>query len=157
MAIQRRQELISGTLNGKRVSRRPEAVEVVVPVLVGAELAAEVVGLLVLGVLEVVFSVRGRLPDIHDGVGDGFACVEVSDAAVHQAGATVVRAAGDGVAVLTEGGVRAPEGAQDCGGCGASAAVCCHEVGDFGDQTVILVSFKDINCMDVILLTIPIR
>lgn len=49
------------------------AVKPVLAVLVGAELAAQVVRRLVLGVLEVVLAVGRGLPDIEDGAGDRLA------------------------------------------------------------------------------------
>ena len=58
------------TIGGQRVGGRLVAVVPVLAVLVGGELAAEVVGLLVLLVLEVVLAVGTGLPDVDDSAGD---------------------------------------------------------------------------------------
>lgn len=116
MAIHQRQQLIGRTIGRQRVGSRVVAVEPVFAVLVGPELAAQVVGALVLGVLEVVFAVGAGLPDVEDGVGDGLAGEQVCDGAVHQGDAALgVGILDDGAAVLAEGGVGRPEGAQDGG------------------------------------------
>lgn len=94
-----------------------QAVEVVPAVLIGPELAAEVVVCLVLRVLEVVLAIRRRLPDVDDGVLDRLLGLEVGDDAVHERGLAGVRTVDDALAVLPEGGVGAPEGAEDGGGC----------------------------------------
>lgn len=79
----------------------------VLALLVGCELAPEVVGLLVLGVLEIVFSVGTRLPDVDDSAGNTLLCVEILDNTVHQRGLAVgVWVADDGVAEVAEGRVR---------------------------------------------------
>lgn len=114
VAIHQRQQLVGRTIGRQGVGSRVVAVEPVFAVLVGPELAAQVVGALVLGVLEVVFAVGAGLPDVEDGVGDGLAGKQVCDGAVHQGDAALgVGVLDDGGAVLAEGGVGRPEGAQD--------------------------------------------
>lgn len=113
VAVQQLQQQPGGTVRGQRVRGRPQDVEVVVAVLVGAELAAQVVGLLVLGVLEVVLAVGRGLPDVDHDVRDRFLGDKVGDSAAHEGGLAVVRAADDVVAVFAEGGVGRPERAQD--------------------------------------------
>lgn len=90
------------------------AVQRVLAVFIGAELAPEVVGGLVLGVLEVVAAVGAGLPDVEDGAGDGLAGEQVADGAVHLAHAAVGRRVlDDAGAVVAEGRVGRPEGAED--------------------------------------------
>lgn len=114
VAIHQRQQLIGRTIGRQRVGSRVVAVEPVFAVLVGLELAAQVVGALVLGVLEVVFAVGAGLPDVEDGVRDGLAGEQIRDGAVHQSNAAGgVGVLDDGAAVFAEGGVGRPEGAQD--------------------------------------------
>lgn len=110
-------------------------VEVIATVIVGAELAAQVIGFLVLWVLEVVFAVRGGLPYVKDGVGDAPFCDDVGDTAAHQGDLSIVRAADDGVAKFAERGVRAPEGSEDRGGSGRVISGFYDEfVADFVDE-----------------------
>lgn len=115
------------------------AVEPILAVLVGLELAAQVVGRLVLRVLEVVLAVGAGLPDVEDGVGDGLAGQQVGDGAVHEGDAA--RGVGildDGGAVVAEGGVGGPEGAED-GGRGRVDVALCHDfVGDFINEAVMV-------------------
>lgn len=106
---------IRHTIRGKRIGRRLQTVEMIISILVRAELPPQVVGLLHVGLLEVVLAAGRGLPDVDDGVGDGLLGDEVGDAAVHQGDLAAVRAAHDGVAVVAEGGVRRPEGAEDGG------------------------------------------
>jgi hypothetical protein len=114
VAIHQCEQLVSRTIGRQRVGSGVVAVEPVFAILVSPEFAAQVVGALVLGVLEVVFAVGAGLPDVEDGVGDGLAGEKVCDGAVHQGDAALgVGVLDDGAAVLAEGGVGRPEGAQD--------------------------------------------
>jgi hypothetical protein len=80
---------------------------VVFALLVGRELAPQVVWLLVVWVLEVVLSVRTCLPDVDDSTRNALLCVEILDYAVHERGLAIgVCIADDGVAKVTEGRVR---------------------------------------------------
>jgi hypothetical protein len=79
---------------------------VVFAILIASELSAQVVIRLVVWVLEIVFSVRGRLPDIHDGIRDALSSKHIGDFAVHKrrvsAWGRILDNAG---AELAEGGV----------------------------------------------------
>lgn len=87
------------------------AVQPVLAVLIGTEFAPEVVGALVLGVLEVVLAVGRGLPDVEDGVRDGLAGHQVADDAMHQTHAAVgSRVLDDGASILAERGVGGPKG-----------------------------------------------
>lgn len=135
MPIHQRQQLIRRPVRGQRVRRRVIAVEPILAVVVGAELAAQVVGRLVLRVLEVVFAVGAGLPDVEDGAGDGLAGDEVGDGAVHEGDAAVgVGVLDDGRAVVAEGGVGGPEGAEDGGRGRVDVALGDDFVGDFVDE-----------------------
>ena len=82
------------------------AVEPVLAVLIGPELSTEVVGGLVLGVLEVIFAVGTSLPDVEDGVGDGLAGLEITYHTMHLADLAVgVCVLNDGAAIVAEGSV----------------------------------------------------
>lgn len=114
VAIHHRQQLVRRTVGRQRVGSWVVAVEPIFAVLVSLELAAQVVGGLVLRVLEVVFAVGAGLPDVEDGVGDGLAGQQVCDGAVHQGDAALgVGVLDDGGAIVTEGSVGRPEGTQD--------------------------------------------
>jgi hypothetical protein len=89
---------------------------VVFTLFVGGELAPQVVGLLVLWVLEIVLSVCARLPDINDGAWDTLLGVEILDHAVHERSLAIwMGVANDGVTEIAEGGMRRPEGTENCG------------------------------------------
>lgn len=109
------QEDSRGSVSGQRVRGWMEDIEMIGAVGPSAELAAQVVGFLVVWVLEVVLAVRGGLPDVEDGVGDASFCNCVGDPAPHQGDPAIVRAADDAIAQFAEGGVRAPEGPEDRG------------------------------------------
>ena len=112
VTVHQAKQLERRAIGGQGIGGRVVAVEPVLSVLVGPELAAEVVGGLVLGVLEVVAAVGAGLPDVEDGVGDGLPGEQVGDGAVHQGDAAVrVGVLDDAVAVLAEGRVGRPEGA----------------------------------------------
>ncbi|KUI59071.1 hypothetical protein VP1G_06335 [Cytospora mali] len=117
MAVHHLQQLPRGPVLRQTVGGRVQAVEPVAAVLVGPELAAQVVGALVLGVLEVVLAIGRGLPDVEDGAGNGLA-VEVGDGAVHLGDAATLGCGvnDDTAAKLAEGRVGGPEGAQDGGG-----------------------------------------
>lgn len=114
MAIHKLEQIVGGAVSGQRVGGRVVAVEPVLAVLIGTELAAEVVWRLVVWVLEVVLAVGRGLPDVEDSAGNGLAGEKVSDGAVHLADLAVRgRVLDDGGAVVAEGGVGRPEGTED--------------------------------------------
>lgn len=95
------------TICGKRVCGWLVAVVVVLALLVGRELAPQVIGLLVLRVLKIVLSVGTRLPDVDDSTGNALLCVEILHNTVHERSLAIgVGVADDGVAEVTEWGVR---------------------------------------------------
>lgn len=115
-----------------------EAVEVVLALLVGTELATEVVGGLVLGILEVVLAVGARLPDVEDGAGDGLAGDDVADHTVHLGDAAVGGNAvlEDLAPELAERSIGRPEGAENGGGCGVQLALGDDLMGDLIDEAM---------------------
>lgn len=124
MPIHQTQKSIRRPIRGQTVSRRMIAVEPVLAILIRPELAAKVVGSLVLGVLKVVFAIGASLPDIKDSTRNGLAGQEIGDSSVHLADTTGgVRIHDDAAAVLTERGVGRPEGAEDGGGGGIDVAL----------------------------------
>ena len=135
VAVHELEEVVGGPVGGQRVGSGVVAVEPVLAVLIGPELAAQVVGALVLGVLEVVAAVGAGLPDVEDGTGDRLARQQVGDGAVHLGDAALgVGVLDDGATVLAEGRVRRPEGAQDGGGGGVDVALGDDLVGDLINQ-----------------------
>lgn len=135
MPIHQLQQGIAGPIGGQRVGGGVVAVEPVLSILVGAELAAQVIGGLVVRVLEVVLAVGAGLPDVKDGVGDGLAGEEVGDGAVHEADlAAGGRVLDDGGAVVAEGSVGGPKGAEDGGRGRVDVAFCDDFVGDFVNE-----------------------
>lgn len=93
-----------------------EAVEPELSVLVGAELATEVVAGLVLGVVGVILAVGAGLPHVEDGVGNALASVDIADDTVEEGELTVLGHILDyAAAEITERGLGGPEGAKDSG------------------------------------------
>jgi hypothetical protein len=72
------------TIGRQRVRCWLVAVVPVLALLICGKLAPQVVRLLVLRVLEVVFSVGARLPDVDDCVGDALLGVQIHDYTVHE-------------------------------------------------------------------------
>lgn len=127
----------SSTISGKRIGGWLVAVVPVLALLVCGELAAEVVRLLVVGILEIVLSIRACLPDINDCSRDALLGVEVLDYAMHESHLAVwVWVADDGVAKVAEGRVRGPEGSEDCGGGRRLAGLIDVHVCDLVDKSV---------------------
>lgn len=128
------EELPGRTVFGERVGGGPEAVEPVLALVIGLELAAEVV----VGegwVLEVVFAVAAGLPHVEGDIGDGLVGHEVADHTVHISDLALVGVLDDGIAELAPGSVGRPEGTEDGGRCGVVVGVVCLDVvGDFGDE-----------------------
>lgn len=119
-----------------RILSRLQAVEPELALLVGLELAAQVVARLVLGVEDVVLAVGASLPHVEDGVGDAEAGVDVLDDAVEKGDLAVLgHVLDDAVAECAEGSLGGPEGAENCGGSGLEALVGYDLVVDFVDKT----------------------
>lgn len=139
VAVHHLQELPRGAILRQAVGGGVQAVEPVLAILVGAELASQVVGGLVLRVLEVILAVGGGLPDVEDGAGDGLAGQKIGDCAVHLADA----AGGcwgidnDAAAEVAEGSVGGPEGAEDRGGGRVDVGLGDDLVGNLIDEAVI--------------------
>ena len=141
VAVDSLEESPGRTVDGERVGGGPEAVESVLALLVGLELAAEVVVGLVVGVLEVVLAVAAGLPHVEGDVGDGLVGNEVANHTVHVCDLTLVCVLDDGVAELTPGSVGRPEGTEDGGGGGVVVGVIGGDVvGNFSDKAVCIVS-----------------
>lgn len=138
VAVHHLQQLPAGAVLGQAVGGGVQAVEPVLAVLVGPELAPQVVGRLVLRVLEVVLAVGAGLPDVEHRPRDGLARQEVRDGAVHLAHAARLgrRVDDDAAAQVAEGRVRRPEGAEDGGGGGVDVGLGDDLVGDLIDEAV---------------------
>ena len=122
------------TVGGQRVRSRVVAVPVELAVLVGNELAAQVVVRLV-GILEVVLAVGRRLPDIQHRADDGLAGLHVLQHTVHVGDLAIgVGVLDDGVAERTEWRIGRPEGAEDDIRGRRDTFVGGDLVGDFIDQ-----------------------
>lgn len=135
VAVECAEDLSSRAVGGQRVGSRPQAVKVVITLLVGPEFTPQIVVDLVLGVLEVVFSVGGCLPDIDDSIWNSLSGLRVC----HFTPCEGDQAAGgfahdDAIAVLAPWSVRAPEGTEDGGG-GGHLVLFGHDlVGHFIDE-----------------------
>lgn len=113
-----------------------EAVEPELALLVGAELASEVVGGLVLGVEDVVLAVGAGLPQIEHGVGDALAGLSIFDHTVEEGELAILgHVLDDAAAELTEWGVGRPEGAEDGGGGRGGAGLADNLVVDLINET----------------------
>lgn len=112
----RRTRSIDGVLSGL------EAVEPELALLVGAELATEVVASLVLRVVGVVLAVGAGLPHIKDGVGNALTSVDITDDTMEEGELTILGHVLDYTGTeVTEGSLRGPERAKDSGRCGSLA------------------------------------
>jgi hypothetical protein len=132
-------ELSRGTRGVDGILGRLEAVEPELAILVGAELAAEVVTGLVLGVVGVVLAVGAGLPHVEDGVGDTLTGVNVADDTVEECKLTILGHVLDDTATeLAEGSLGRPEGAEDAGGGGSLSSV--------GDDLVVDLVDEPWNC-----------
>jgi hypothetical protein len=101
---------------------------------ISPELPPEVIIGLILRILEVVFAVRRRLPDVNDNAWDALSGDEVGDGAVHEGDMALVRILDYAAAELAEGGIGAPEGAEDGGGGWEDAGFGGDLVGDFVNE-----------------------
>ena len=116
------EKFVGRTVRGERVGGGPKAVKPVLSLIVGLELAAEVV-VCEHRVLEIVLAVAAGLPEIKSHVGNRFVGDQIADDAVHVGDLPLVIVLNDGVAELAPGGVGGPEGAEDGGGCGVVVGV----------------------------------
>jgi hypothetical protein len=147
------EKLGRGTRCVDGVLGRLEAVEPELAVLVGAELAAEVVARLVLGVVGVVFAVGAGLPHVEDGVGDTLACINITDDTVEECELTILgHILDDAGAVVAEGGFGRPEGSEDARGCGSLSSVGNDLVVDLVDERLNTENIADTPCLVAVLL-----
>lgn len=130
------------TFSRKRISSGLKAVEVVFSLLVGLELATEIVVCLFL-ILKVILSVGAGLPDIEDGVSDGLFSIRVHDTAVHKSNFSLVGAHDDGTTVLTERGFGAPERSQNGGRSWLDLALKESHVGHFVKESLKTENIRD--------------
>lgn len=141
VAVDSLEECPGRTVDGERVGGGTKAVEPVLALLVGLELAAEVVVGLVVGVLEVVLAVAAGLPHVEGDVRNGLVGDEVADHTVHVCDLAFVCVLDDGVAELTPGSIGRPEGTKDGGGGGVVVGVVGWDVvGDFSNEAAGIVS-----------------
>jgi hypothetical protein len=113
VSIQHLQQHTSRTICRQRVRCRLQAVEVIIAVGISPELPSQVVIRLILWVLEIVFPIRGRLPDVDNSIWNTLASCKVCNFAVHQGRvSTWGRVLDDASAGLPERGIRRPEGSQ---------------------------------------------
>lgn len=133
-AVHEVEEHTGGAVGGQGVRGGVVAVPPELALLVGAELAAQVV-LGLVGVLEVVLAVGGSLPDVEDGALDGLAGLHVPEDTVHEGDLAVrVGVLDDAVAELAEGSVGGPEGTEDDVGGGGDTVFGDDLVGDLIDK-----------------------
>lgn len=129
--IGRRATGINGVLGGL------QAVEPELALLIGLELAPEVVACLVLGVEDIVLAVGAGLPHVKGGIWDAEAGVDVLDHAVEEGHLAVLgEILDDSGAEVAEGGLGRPEGPENGGGGGLEALVGDDLVVDFIDETM---------------------
>jgi hypothetical protein len=89
---------------------------VIISIGIRRELSSQVVIRLVFRVLEIVFPVRRRLPDINYRAWDTFSSCKIRDFPVHESGMAVrSRVLDDRSAEFAERCIRGPEGAEDRG------------------------------------------
>lgn len=125
-----------GTRSVNGVLGRVQAVEPELAIGVGAELAAEVVALLVLGVKDVVLAVGTGLPHVEHGVGNTLAGLSVPDDTVEVGELAILgHVQDDAVAVLPEGSLGRPERSQNGRRCGRQVVLSDNLVVDLIDET----------------------
>lgn len=105
MSVKSLEESPGWSVLWKRVGSWAQAVKAVLSVLVGLELATKVVIRLVARILEIVFAVAARLPDVEGDIGNWLARGEISDDTVHVGYNTLVLVLDDGLAELSPWGV----------------------------------------------------
>lgn len=128
------EELVGRAVGGERVGGGPQAVQPVLSLVVGLELAAEVV-VCEGRVLEVVLSVAAGLPHVEGDIGDGLVGHEIADDAVHVGDLTLVVVLDDRVAELAPGSIGGPEGTEDGSRGGLVLGVIgLHVVGDLSNK-----------------------
>ena len=133
-AVHEAEEDTGGAVGGQRVGSGVVAVPVELSVLVGGELAAQVVFALG-GVLEIVLAVGGSLPDVEDGTGDRLAGLHIFNGTVHESDTTIgLGVLDNAVAESAEGGVGGPEGSEDNVGGGGDTVLGDDLVGDLIDK-----------------------
>ena len=116
MSIHELQESIAWSVRWQRVSGRVIAVEPVLSVLIGSEFSSQVVGGVVVWVLEVVFAVGAGLPNVEHGSRNGLSSEKICNRAVHESNLTTRSwVLDDGAAVVAEGGIGRPEGSKNGG------------------------------------------
>lgn len=114
VAAHESEQLSRGTGGVDGVLGGLQAVERELAVLIGAELAAEVMTSLVLGVENVVFAVGAGLPHIEDGVGNGLASLSVRDDTVEESELSIRwHVLDDAGTKLAEWGIGGPERSED--------------------------------------------
>jgi len=128
------EEFVGRTVRGERVGGGPKAVKPVLSLVVGLELAAEVV-VCEHRVLEIVLAVAAGLPEIKSHVGNRFVGDQIADDAVHVGDLPLVIVLNDGVAELAPGSIGRPERTEDGGRCGVVLGVVgLNVVGDFSNK-----------------------
>lgn len=98
MSVERLQQLVARAVCGQRVRRWSQAVESVLSIVVRFELSSQIVGALVVWILEVVLSVAARLPDVEGHVGERLLCGKIADDAMHVGDGAFMLVLDDGVA-----------------------------------------------------------
>lgn len=101
---------------------------------ISPELPPQVIIGLIFRILEVVFAVRRRLPDVNYNAWDALLGDEVSDCAVHEGDMALVWILDYAAAEPAERGVGAPEGAEDGGRGREDPGFRGDLVGDFIDE-----------------------
>ena len=146
VAVECPEKLASSAVHRQRVGGGLVAVVPVLAILICGKLAAQVVRLLVLRVLEVILAVGTRLPDVDNGVGNTLLGVEVANNAMHESLLAVgVWVGDDRVSKLAEWRVRRPERAKDGARCRCLTRLVDVLVSDFVDQPEMLV-FRQQRC-----------
>ena len=133
VAIEELEEFSRGPVVGNGVWGGAQAVEAVFPVCARGEATAEVEIHLPF-VLLLVQPVRGGVPDVELGVGDGGVGEVVLDKAVHVGVVAVGDVVHDAGVHVAARGVGAPEGAEDRGGGREGGGGGGELVGDFVDE-----------------------
>ena len=122
---------VNGVLGGL------EAVKREVAVLVGSELASEVVAGLVFGVKDVILAVGACLPHVEDCAWNALAGLDINDLAVEDCLLSVLGHVLDHAAAkLAERCLRGPEGPENSRGCGGKAVGGDDLVVDLVNETV---------------------
>lgn len=142
MSIQRTQQLITRSIRRQRISRWSQTIKPILSILIRLKLSSQIIRRLVIRILEIVFSIAARLPEVECDVWNGLLSGEITDYAMHVCYCAFVLVLDYGVPEFAPGCVGRPEGTEDCGGGGGVVWV-------FGLDVVCYFCYEAVLCVSI--------